>query len=215
MFYWLCWILVFLPIRLFWPTKFVGKKNLPKKQKAILACNHSSNMDVVIINSRLIPNPYILAKHTLFKNKLTGAILKSWRAIPVDRENVGISTIKKTLSVLNKGHKLLVFPQGTRKQDQDDLNGVKNGLAMFALKTNSPIVPMWFVKKPKAFRRNVLLIGKPFYLEGFEGKKLTQDVLEEASNIVVEKMFELRDNYLKQQDEKKEAKLNKKTKQKN
>ena len=214
MFYWLCWILAFLPLRLFWPTKFIGKKNIPKKQRAILACNHSSNMDVVIINSRLVPNPYVLAKHTLFKHKLTGAILKSWRAIPVNRGNVELSSMKKVFSILKKEQKLLIFPQGTRKEEQDDLNSVKSGLAMFSLKTNSPIVPMWFVKKPKAFRRNVLLIGKPFYLEGFEGKKLTQEVLEEASNIVVKKMFELRDDYVKQQEEKRQAKLERKTKNK-
>lgn len=211
MFYWLCWILAFLPLRIFWPTKVIGKRNIPKrKQKAILACNHSSNMDPVLINARLVPNPYILAKKSLFKNKLAGAILKSWRAIPVDRENVDISTIKTVLSVLKKGHKLLIFPQGTRKKDQDDLNGVKNGLVMFALKTNSPIVPMWYVNKPKAFRRNVLLIGKPFYLEGFEGKKLTQDVLDEASAVVIKKMLELRDDYEAQKQKKLEQKLAKK-----
>ncbi len=210
MFYWLCWLLIFLPLRIFWPLKIVGKKNIPKKQKVILACNHSSNLDPVLIDSHFIKRPYILAKHTLFKNKFFGAILKSWGAIPVNRENVEMSTIKTVLNVLKKEKMLLIFPQGRREKDLADMQGAKNGLALFALKTNSPIVPMWYVNKPKLFRRNTLLIGKPFYLEGFEGQKLTQDVLTSASNIVIQKMFELRDEYLKQQEDKKQQKLIKK-----
>ena len=210
MFYWLCWVLVFIPLRLFWPTKFVGKKNLKMEKRAIMACNHSSNMDPVIINSRMIPNPYILGKHTLFKNKVVSAILRSWRIIPVNRENLDISTVKKVMTVLTGDNKLLIFPQGTRKQDLEDMDGVKNGLAMFAIKSKSPIVPMWFVDKPKAFHRNVLLIGEPFYLEGFEGKRLTQDVLNEASEIVTKKMFELRDEYEQKLQAKRQAKLDKK-----
>ncbi len=210
MFYWLCWVLVFIPIRLLWPTKFVGKKHLKKEKRAILACNHSSNLDPVIINSRLVPNPYILGKHTLFKNKLSSAILRSWRVIPVNRENVEMSTIKKVMTVLKGNNRLLIFPQGTRKQDLEDMNGVKNGLAMFAIKSKAPIVPMWYVDKPKLFHRNVLLIGEPFYLEGFDNKRLTQDVLSEASQIVTQKMFDLRDAYNQQQEVKKQTKLAKK-----
>lgn len=215
MFYWLCWLLIFLPGRILWPTKVIGKKNIPKKQKVILSCNHTSNLDPIIIDMHLVTRPYILAKHTLFKNKFFGAILRSWGGIPVNRENVEISTIKKVLSVLNKDKMLLVFPQGRREKDVDDMQGAKNGLVMFALKTGAPIVPMWFVKKPKLFRRNVLLIGKPFYLTELKGQKPTQEVLARGGEIVISKMHELRDNYLKQQEEKKQAKLNKKQKKSN
>lgn len=212
MFYWLVWLLLYLPLRIFCPLKIIGKNNIPKKQKVILSCNHSSNLDPILIDSHFIKRPYILAKHTLFKNKLVGAVLKSWGAIPVNRENVEISTIKTVLNVLKQDKMLLIFPQGRREKDLADMQGAKNGLAMFALKTNSPIVPMWYVKKPRFFRCNTLLIGKPFYLEGFEGQKLTQEVLTNASNIIIQKMYELRDNYLKEQEQKKQAKLAKKNK---
>lgn len=210
MFYWLCWVLAFLPIRILWPTKVIGKKNIPKKQKVILSCNHTSNLDVVIINSRLVPNPYILAKHTLFKNKFFGAILRSWRAIPVNRDNVELSTIKKVFSVLKKDKMLLVFPQGKREKEVNDIESTKNGLVMFALKSGAPIVPMWYLKKPRLFRRNVLLIGKPFYLEELQGQKIDNQVLQRGGEILVEKMQALRDDYLQQLELKKQAKIDKK-----
>ena len=145
----------------------------------------------------------------MFKNKFFGAILKSWKIIPVNRTKVEISTIKKVLTVLKDDKKLLIFPQGTRREE-DEFSEVKNGLAMFALKTKSPIVPMWFVKKPKFLRRNILLIGEPFYLTEFENQPPTKEVLDKASEVVVNKMFELRDNYIKQQELKQQAKLLKK-----
>ena len=212
MFYWLVWLLVYLPLRIFYATKIIGKKNITKlKGKAILSCNHTSNWDAVLIDSRMCvaKNPYILAKHTLFKNKFFGAILKSWKIIPVNRTKVEISTIKKVLTVLKDDKKLLIFPQGTRREE-DEFSEVKNGLAMFALKTKSPIVPMWFVKKPKFLRRNILLIGEPFCLTEFENQPPTKEVLDKASEVVVNKMFELRDNYIKQQESKQQAKLLKK-----
>lgn len=214
MFYWLAWLFVYLPLRIFYPTKIVGKKNISKqKGKAILACNHTSNWDAVLIDSHMCvaKNPYILAKHTLFKNKFFGAILKSWKIIPVNRTKVEISTIKKVFSVLKADKKLLIFPQGTRREEEE-FSEVKNGLAMFALKTKSPIIPMWFVKKPKFLRRNILLIGKPFCLTEFENQPLTKEVLDKASEVVVNKMFELRDDYAMQQEQKKQKKLEKKNK---
>lgn len=202
-FYWFCYSLAFLPLKIFWPTKVIGKKNLPKKEKAILACNHRSNTDIAVLDINLKRRPYVLAKDSLFKNKFKGAILKSWGAIPVDRQNVGISVIKKVLKLLNENNWLLVFPEGTRKDITDEENmSLKNGTAMFAIKSKSPIVPMWLVKKPKFCHRNVLLIGEKFYLDEFYDKKLNAEVLNEASKVISQKMQELRDDYLKKQQSK-------------
>ena len=65
---------------------------------------------------------------------------------------------------------------------------------------------MWLIKKPKAFRHNVLLVGEPFRLTEFEGQKATKEILQEASKIISQKMQNLRDTYLKEQEEKKAKK---------
>lgn len=212
-FYWLCYWLSFLPVKIFFPTKIIGKKNLPRKKKAILTCNHRSNSDVVVVDIGLRARPYILAKHTLFENKFNGAVLKSFGAIPVNRDSMGLSTVKTVLNALKDEKWLLIFPEGTRKDiSNDEQMSLKNGTAMFALKSGAPVVPMWLVKKPKVFSRNVLLIGEPFELKQFEGQKLTNEILSEASGIISEKMQQLRDNYLKEQELKKmkKKKINKK-----
>ncbi len=206
-FYRLSHALCYLPTNIFYPTKIIGRKNVPKKGACIMCCNHRSNMDVVVIETKFYRRPFILAKHTLFKNKFVGAVLKSYGGIPVNREQVGVQSIKACLDALKKGERLLLFPEGTRKDISDEESmSLKSGTAMFALKSQAPIVPMWLIKKPKAFRHNVLLVGEPFRLTEFEGQKATKEILQEASKIISQKMQNLRDTYLKEQEEKKAKK---------
>ena len=198
MFY-LVFIIFILPVLLFLPTKVVGKRNIRKmKTNFILTCNHTSNWDVIIMQANLPKRYFVLAKKQLFKNKLFGAYLRSLNAIPVDRGNNDIESVKEVLRRLKKGKNLLIFPQGTRVK-QNEYMEIKNGTAMFALKTHTPIIPCMFVKNTKIFTRNVLLVGEPYNLSEmpkFKDKKIDKDLLNEASDIIVDKMMELKENYM-------------------
>ena len=191
--------LLALPIRMSYPTKFVGKNNIPKGA-CIIASNHTSNLDAVLLAVHTWEKKYYVAKKELFKSKLIGSFLKSMGAIKIDRQSTDVAAIKNCMKVLKENKKLVIFPEGTRNKNEDmQLGEVKHGVAMFAIKAKVPIVPMFIAKKPKFWRRNKVVIGKPFTLEEFYGQKLDNDVLQKASDIVAEKMNELREttlNYL-------------------
>ena len=72
------------------------------------------------------------------------------------------------------------------------LGEVKHGVAMFAIKAKVPIVPMFIAQKPRFWRRNRVTIGKPFTLEEFYGKKMDNEVLNSASEVVANKLDNLR-----------------------
>jgi len=185
--------LLALPVRLSYPTKFIGKENIPKGA-CIIASNHTSNLDAVILAVNTWEKKYYVAKKELFKNKLVGSFLKSMGAIKIDRQATDITAIKNCMKVLKENKKLVIFPEGTRTNNQDmQLGEVKHGVAMFAIKAKVPIVPMFIAKKPKFWRRNRVMIGKPFTLEEFYGKKLDNDVLQQASEVVATKMNEIRE----------------------
>ena len=59
---------------------------------------------------------------------------------------------------------------------------------MLAIKAKVPIIPINIKKKPKLFRRNKIIIGKPFELKDFYDQKLNSDVLDKASEIVYEEL---------------------------
>ena len=95
------------------------------------------------------------------------------------------------LKVLKEGHKLVVFPEGTRnKSGTTELQEVKGGSMIFAVKAKCPIVPMMLNGKAKAFRKTHLIIGKPFELDEFYGKKLDENDMLKMEKIVSKKMIE-------------------------
>ena len=191
MFYMICKILMWIPIMIFHPTSIKGKKNLPKG-RAILSVNHRSNWDYVLFGINSTTKYRVLAKKELFRNKFFGFILRNFGGIEIDREANDINAIKTCMKVLKEEKKLLVFPEGTRLKDESLVMGeIKSGLALIAIKTKTPIVPVWVRNKPKLFRRSIYYIGKPFELDQFYGKKLDEQTLQEANQIVRAKMIEL------------------------
>ena len=191
---WLARILLWIPLSIMHPTYIYGRKNRPKG-KVIISCNHRSNWDIVSYILHTSEKVKILAKKELFKNKLFGAILKSFGAIPIDREHNDIGAIKDCMKALKEDKKLFVFPEGTRLKDESLVMGeVKSGMTLIAIKTKTPILPMWVVQKPRLFRKSQYIIGNPFELSEFYGKKLDDETLNEANNIVREKMLELYHN---------------------
>ncbi len=186
-------ILTNIPLRILYPTKFIGKRNIPKGA-CIIASNHKSNMDAILLASHTWEKKYYLAKKELFEKKVKASFLKSFGGISVDRQANDVGAIKECLKVLKKNKKLVIFPEGTRTNNEDQsLGQVKQGVAMFAIKAKVPVVPMFIVKKPKVFRFNRVYFGQPFTLEEFYDKKLTAEELELATAKVAEKLNELKD----------------------
>ena len=185
--------LLTLPFKILYPTKIIGKKNLPKG-KCIIASNHTSNLDAVVFALNTWEKKYYLAKKELFKNKFMAFFLKKFGAIKIDRQTSDISAIKNSLKVLKKGKKLVIFPEGTRVNNENmELGEVKQGVSLFAIKAKSQIVPMFILRKPKLFRHNKIFIGKPFSLADFYDKRLDNETLSQATLMVEEKMNELRE----------------------
>lgn len=194
MIFWICFCLIFLPVVILFPTKVVGKKNLPKtkKQNVILCCNHTSNLDGPILDIKLKRKFYYLCKIELFKNKFVGFFMKKFGCIPIDRGSVDITAIKTTLKTLNSGKSVGIFPQGTRGEEgKIDENTVKDGVAMFSLRTGVPVLPMVVVRKPKVFRKNMIVVGELIFPDKERAKD--KEYKDEFTKQIVTKLNELLD----------------------
>lgn len=177
---------------IFFPIRKVGKKNLKELngKNYIVSCNHMSNYDAVMLDIRFGKRFRYLAKKELFKKKFNNWFMRQLGAIPVDRQNVDPSSIKEVLRLIQKGKKVAIFPQGTRRPTPQIEDGsAKEGVAMFSIRTGTPVVPMMFSRKIKAFKPVKLYIGKPIYPD--ETRKKDKEYLAEFSNLIVAKMNEL------------------------
>ena len=192
-------------------VKIINKKNMPKKGvKCIVASNHFSIWDPMIFHVKFWRRYRALAKKELFKNWLFTLVLRSLAGIPVDREKMSPSTYKEVMAALDKNKQVLIFPEGTRnKTESDDMQNAKTGVIIFASKADVPIVPVVIYKKPRFFRKNYMIVGEPFKVEGENPKRLTKEEIEKNTKIYMDKMAELR----KQLDEMIENKKKKKKKQ--
>ena len=202
--FWLFYFLLWLPIKILAPRKVVGYKNFDKKKTYITICNHQSNFDPIIETYVLKKHIYFVAKKELWKNKEKSFFYDTiLDCIKVDRsKGLTLSATKEIFSKLDDKKTIGIFPEGTRRETNDNME-IKNGACLFAIKSKTPILPCFILKKQKPFRRNVFIIGKPFELTEFYDKKIDKNLLDTAGNILIEKMLELKTNYEALQEQKK------------
>lgn len=176
-------IITYVPLRILYPVKIIGRKKMPKG-KVMVVGNHLSAADIVIQLSNLPGFRYTIAKKELNKNKFAGGFLAALGAIYIDREKADLAAVKKIFGVMKKGYGLSIFPEGTRNREGLDLGQIKEGAAMFALKGKTPIVPVIVYSKAKLFGRNYLYVGDAFDLSRFYSKHADANVLKEASDVI-------------------------------
>ena len=195
MFFVIGFIIMFLPVILFFPTKIIHKENLPKRgKKAIITCNHFSNFDPIVLDIFMFRKFRYMGKKELFQNKFAGFFMKDFGGFAVDREQITPSTYKTAMGLLKKEKQIFIFPEGTRnKTGTNEIQEIKSGFLIFASKGETSITPMFMYRKPKMFRKNYIIVGKPFELIGENPKRLTKEELEENFERYLKVINELRD----------------------
>lgn len=119
--------------------------DLPREGPLIIAANHASNLDVPIIGSWLIPRLgrriHWLGKKELFDWPVIGWVAAHGGVHPVDRGAADVEAFRLAQRILDEGHVLFVFPEGTRSPD-GRLQAARDGIALLALRTGALVVPV-------------------------------------------------------------------------
>lgn len=143
----------------------------------IVAANHSSNLDPVVLGSTLMPKLgrrlQWLGKKELFAWPVVGWIARNGGVHAVDRGGADVEAFRLAQRILSDGHALFVFPEGTRSLD-GSLGEGRDGVAVLALRTGAPIVPIGISgayerwprgqKLPHPGGRVTVRVGSPFRL---------------------------------------------------
>jgi len=128
--------------RIFFALSVEGQAHVPESGPVILAPNHVSYLDPVVVGVSIRRRVHFMAKKELFRNPLVGWLLHGVQAYPVTRERVDPSTLKRTLSLLAAGQVVLMFPEGTRG-DGRTLGPAKSGSAVVAARAGGAVVPVF------------------------------------------------------------------------
>lgn len=135
-------------VRVLFRAKVVGKKNVPLQGPVILASNHLSFIDSVVITLLAPRTVSFLAKDSYFngsglKGFVSRAFFRSIGAIPVTR-GVGQAAqdaLDAGLELLEEDSAFAIYPEGTRSLDGRLYRG-RTGVAWLALKSGAPVVPV-------------------------------------------------------------------------
>ncbi len=162
---------------LFHPIRVLGREHIPHGP-AVVCPNHTTVGDpfyVVFAFGRIHPLR-AMAKIQIMRVPFVGWILGKAGVFGVDRGHADMKAVKTALTFLKDGNKILMFPEGTRVHEGEDV-AAKTGAAMFATRTGTPLLPVYVQPKKRLFAPNVVVIGQPFYPE-FEGRKPTAGELD-------------------------------------
>ena len=156
------------------PVRAVGRENIPEGA-AIICPNHTKASDpfFVVFAFKRKHTMRAMAKAEVMRVPVIGWILSRAGVFGVDRGSADINAVKTALRVLKEGNKLLIFPEGTRVEEGDNVEA-KTGAAMFAVRTGSPILPVYIPAKKRWFRPTTVIIGQPFYPQ-VAGRKGTSE----------------------------------------
>ena len=153
-----------------YPTKVIGRENIVKSGKCIYACNHLSAVDIPLTQVHIPGYRRYIGKKDFTEKKFSKFLLAKFGVIFIDRDKPELSVMREIFKVLDDGQ-ILIFPEGTRnKGDEKEMLELKGGLAIFAAKSGAPVVPVLLYRRPRAFRKNYMYIGKPIDITENKGR---------------------------------------------
>ncbi|MFB7560526.1 lysophospholipid acyltransferase family protein [Streptomyces brevispora] len=141
--------LVLVPLlRLIYRPVIRGRGNVPRRGPVILASNHLSFIDSIVI-ALLAPRPvHFLAKDEYFtgtgvRGAATRLFFTAFGCIPVDRRahRSAQASLHVAEQVVTSGRAFGIYPEGTRSLDGRLYRG-RTGVAWLALATGAPVVPV-------------------------------------------------------------------------
>jgi 1-acyl-sn-glycerol-3-phosphate acyltransferase len=185
-----------------------GLEHLPAEGGVIIAANHVSEIDPLVIGHYLVNNhrlPRFLAKAELFRKPPLKWIFEGADQIPVYRHAADASAaLAPAVEALHRGECVLIYPEGSATRDpQMWPMKARTGVARIALMSGAPVVPVaqwgpqeilpYKARRPKLFPRRTMhvLAGPPVDLSEYAGKPMTAELLRAATDTVMHRIADL------------------------
>jgi len=174
--------------KILYRVTYTGRENIPKEGAFLLCGNHISAYDPIALAAISKRRLHFMGKQELFKFKPFGAFLSAVGVFPVNRKTADMKAYRHSMNLLKSGEGFLIFSQGTRMTDFDN---AKSGVAVFALKSGAPIIPLG-ITGPFRFRGKIQIhIGEPILMDKYEGQKVKAELGDEVMATVAREVTKL------------------------
>jgi 1-acyl-sn-glycerol-3-phosphate acyltransferase len=168
----LWWLLVPL-IRVYWRIRVDGRKLLPRRRGLIVASNHWSGVDPIMVCSSFWRPVHWLAKIELVKSIKIAWFFKAAAVIPINRDAPEHEPFERAASLIKRGAVFGIYPEGTRSIDGRLYRGY-TGVARIAQESGAPVIPTAVMGTRESVPKGKLIprptpvtvrFGAPMYFE--------------------------------------------------
>lgn len=177
--------------KIFFRINIYGSENELSEGKLIVCSNHVNNLDPIFVSIAIKRQIHWMAKKELFQNKLMEWFIKKLGAFPINRGETDITAIRTALRILKENKVLGLFPEGTRVTEMN-LENVKSGAGLLAVKSQANILPVYIDSNYKLFSKVNIYIGKTLDISDYYNKKLSSKEYEEVSKIILSNIYSLK-----------------------
>jgi 1-acyl-sn-glycerol-3-phosphate acyltransferase len=138
-------------------VRVLGTDNLPAEGGYVLAGNHMSHLDPVLLWCVTTRPTHFIARQDLFEAGFIGWLLPRLYAFPIQRASADREAIGRATTLLKAGEPVGIFPEGTRQAVGADgskqLGEAHQGVSFIAMRADAPVVPVGIAGTDKAFPR--------------------------------------------------------------
>lgn len=189
--------------RLFFGFKVYGRENVPKKGGAILASNHCSYADILLIGCGIYRRLKYVAKAELFQKTFSRILWTRLGGIPLNRGGVNRDSFKKIIEALQAGSLVVIYPEGTRSET-GKLGPPKWGIGMLVALSGVPVIPTYIYGSHKVlpagtkrihFHPVSVTYGKPMDFTSLTGRIAGKELYQEISRRIMDRIGELKEEY--------------------
>lgn len=168
--------------RLLYRPAAEGLGNVPARGGAILASNHVSFLDSLLIPLAVPRRVVFMGKSDYFERLRTRWFFRMAGVIPVRRDGstAGETAVRAGITALECGEVLGIYPEGTRSPD-GRLYRARTGVARMAIATGCPVIPVAVHgtrdvqppgrRFPRLRGRMRIVIGRPLTFESYAGRE--------------------------------------------
>ena len=183
-------------MKVFYRYKFINNNSIPHEGAYIIASNHMSFSDPVLLGLGQRRRLFFMAKQELFKNKFFAGLIRALGAFPVDRGAGDGKAIKTGEDLIKEGNVMTIFIEGGRTKTGEFMRP-RSGCALVAQQMQVPVIPacITITGNPKhRFAKRVIHFGDPLTPQQLG---LTPDgdrrQLKNATNMIMDEIKKMRE----------------------
>src|SRR5688572_23864007 len=175
-------------------VKVVGRKNIPRKGAAIIASNHLSALDHLVLPMATRRTIINISKAEHFSKPVKAWFFRQWGIIKLQRGKGDSGALEAAKQALREGNLFCIYPEGTRSRD-GKLHKGHTGVARLALEMRVPVIPAGMVgtfeAKPKGgktkwFTKTAAVIGPPLHFDQYWGMQGDKDVCRKVTDEIMQ-----------------------------